>query len=174
MSHCQARTARVQASLMFHVPCSGWERGGCGGGGLWVWTPVNFQNCKWPPSNIFNNKNFLKNKKSPPGNQEGTGFCFWLESFYFCEWGAHAKFCKPTTIPSGILVTAVRRRRAWLYCQKSVVIFPEERSYIDRRAQLYWRKSAVIFCNEKSALSKYALCSDFTVEISANDGGPRS
>jgi hypothetical protein len=43
-------------------------------------------------------------------------------------------------------------RRAWLYCRKSVVIFPEERGYIAERARLYggraWlysRKSAVIF-----------------------------
>ena len=33
----------------------------------------------------------------------------WMESLYFCELGAHAKFRNPTTTPSGILVRAVRK-----------------------------------------------------------------
>ena len=31
---------------------------------------------------------------------------FGLESYYFCELGAHAKFRNPKTTPSGILITA--------------------------------------------------------------------
>ena len=32
-----------------------------------------------------------------------------LESFYFCELGAHAKFWNPMTTPSGFLGTAVNK-----------------------------------------------------------------
>ena len=34
----------------------------------------------------------------------GQDYFFGLESLYFCELGAHAKFRNPTTTPSGLLV----------------------------------------------------------------------
>ena len=45
----------------------------------------------------------------PTGDQGGAPkICCWLESLYFCELGAHAKFYNPTTTPSGILVSLLR------------------------------------------------------------------
>jgi hypothetical protein len=34
-----------------------------------------------------------------------------LESSYFCYLGAHAKIWNPTTTPSGVLATAVRKQQ---------------------------------------------------------------
>jgi hypothetical protein len=51
--------------------------------------------------------NFSKYPPFPPKNRivRGVGgvpeIFFWLESYYFCYLGAHAKFQNPTTIPSG-------------------------------------------------------------------------
>ena len=42
------------------------------------------------------------------GGRGGPRFFFGLESYYFCELGAHAKIRNPRTTPSGILVTVVR------------------------------------------------------------------
>ena len=47
-----------------------------------------------------------------------------------------------------VLITVPRKRRAWLYCQKSLVILPEECGYIAGRVRLYCRKSAVILPKE--------------------------
>ena len=33
----------------------------------------------------------------------GGNCFFWLESSYFCDLGAHAKFLNPTTTPYGVL-----------------------------------------------------------------------
>ena len=45
-----------------------------------------------------------------PGGRGGPQMFFWLESFFFCELGALAKFWNPTTTPSWILLTALRKR----------------------------------------------------------------
>ena len=52
---------------------------------------------------LFLKKNLKKNKNCPPDGQGRGELFFWLESSYFCDLGAHAKFRNPTTTPYGVL-----------------------------------------------------------------------
>jgi hypothetical protein len=45
------------------------------------------------------------------GGRGGAPNFFLLESSYFCYLGAHAKIWNPTTAPSGVLATAVTRKK---------------------------------------------------------------
>ena len=98
--------------------------------------------------------------------------CFlFLESFYFCDLGAHTKLQNCSTTPSGRIGTVPVQSgyigsSVWLY-NGSVWLYDSSVWLYCRFSLVIWRFNLVIGCNINSGLPKFALRSDQNLMLKA-------